>query len=111
LAAASDGDGFVEVHPGIAIAAGGLDVVFADLGAMRAYILDEDAPDLRGAQLGSRRDVFFLGDHLGFDETTRVRLAEVGARPMSIGPISVHADDAVTVLSNELDRRARPGLR
>jgi len=106
LAAYSGGEGFVTVRPGIAVATGGLDVVLADLGAMRAYLLDEGGRDVRGETLGSRDDVFFVGDHLGFDESTRARLAEAGARPVSVGPVSLHADDAVTVLSNELDRGA-----
>lgn len=106
LAAESSGEGFVTVRPGVAVASGGLDVVFADLGAMRAYILDEGGPDFRSETTHSRDDVFFIGDHLGFDESTRARLAEAGARPVSVGPISLHADDAVAVLSNELDRAA-----
>jgi tRNA (pseudouridine54-N1)-methyltransferase len=109
LATNSDGEGFVTVRPGIAVATGGLDVVFADLGAMRAYILHEGGPDFRSETLHSSDDVFFIGDHLGFDEATRARLAEVGARPVSVGPISLHADDAVTVLSNELDRGPSAG--
>jgi len=106
LAAAAHGEGFVHVRPGIAVAAGGLDAVFADLGAAQSYILEEHAPDVRDEPTIARDAVFFLGDHLGFDAPTRGRLADVGARPVSVGPISLHADDAVTVLSNELDRRA-----
>jgi tRNA (pseudouridine54-N1)-methyltransferase len=107
LAASSGGEGFVTVRPGIAVANGGLDVVFTDLGAMRAYMLDEGGQDVRGETLRCSDDVFFVGDHLGFDESTRARLAAVGARPLSVGPLSLHADDAVTVLSNELDRAPR----
>jgi tRNA (pseudouridine54-N1)-methyltransferase len=106
LAASSAGAGFVTVRPGIAVATGGLDVVLADLGAMRAYVLDERGLDFRSETLRSRDDVFFVGDHLGFDESTRALLLEAGARSVSVGPIGLHAEDAVTVLSNELDRGA-----
>jgi tRNA (pseudouridine54-N1)-methyltransferase len=106
LAAPSDGEGFVAVRPGIAVAAGALDVVLADLGATPAYVLDARAPDLRGAPLDVGAGAFFIGDHLGLDEPTRARLAEAGARAVSVGPLTLHAEDAVTVVSNELDRRA-----
>ena len=46
-----------------------------------------------------------MGDHLGFDEATRARLAGLGAAAVGVGPVSVHADDAIVIVSNELDRR------
>lgn len=97
--------GFVAVRPGIAVAAGGLDVVLADLGAAALYVLEEGAADIREQPLGAPDSAFFLGDHLGFDEVTRARLAALGATPIGVGPVSVHADDAVALVLNELDRR------
>jgi tRNA (pseudouridine54-N1)-methyltransferase len=93
---------------GMSVARGGLDAVLADLadmGAFTPYVLDEGAADLREASLDLGNPVFFLGDHLGFDAATRARLAEIGATPLGIGPVSVHADDAVAIVWNELDRR------
>jgi tRNA (pseudouridine54-N1)-methyltransferase len=98
--------GFVEVRPGVAIAESGLDAVLADLGTATLYVLEEGAPDLREAALPAGDSAFFLGDHLGFDETTRARIAALGAIPVGVGPVSVHADDAVVLVVNELDRRA-----
>jgi tRNA pseudouridine-54 N-methylase len=46
---------------------------------------------------------FFLGDHLGFDEATRARLA--GEETVGVGPVSLQADDVITLVANELDRR------
>ncbi|MBV9950021.1 MAG: hypothetical protein JOZ69_24485, partial [Myxococcales bacterium] len=106
LAAEVDGEGFVQVRPGIRVAAGGLDPVFTDLGEAPSYVLEEHAPDLRAERAIARDAVFFVGDHLGFDGLTRARLAAAGSRPVSVGPVSLHADDVVMVLSNELDRRA-----
>jgi tRNA (pseudouridine54-N1)-methyltransferase len=97
--------GFVEVRTGVAIAEGGLDAVLADLGTATLHVLEEGAPDLRDAPLDANDQAFFLGDHLGFDETTRARLAALGAIPAGVGPVSVHADDAVVLVVNELDRR------
>ncbi|MEP7126430.1 MAG: tRNA (pseudouridine(54)-N(1))-methyltransferase TrmY [Byssovorax sp.] len=97
---------FVEVRPGVAIAEGGLDAVLADLGTATLYVLEEGALDAREAPLDGASCAVLLGDHLGFDETTRARLAALGATPIGVGPVSVHADDAVVLIVNELDRRA-----
>jgi tRNA (pseudouridine54-N1)-methyltransferase len=107
LAVACESAVFVEVRPGIAMARGGVDAVVADLGDAGArYVLDENAPDVRDVTLDDRDGVFFVGDHLGFDDATRASIAALGAKPMGLGPVSVHAEDAIAILSNELDRRA-----
>ena len=98
--------GFVERHPGVAVAQGGLDLLPAELGEATHYVLDEGAPDLRGMEIEGPAPVFYLGDHRGFSEATRAYLAEVGARPASVGPLSLHSDDALVLVVNELDRRA-----
>lgn len=99
--------GFVEVRPGIAMASGGLERVVADLGAARPYVLEQGASDLRAEpHLGDADVAFFLGDHLGFDAATRAQLSAIGARPLGVGPVAVQAEDAITIVSNELDRRA-----
>ncbi len=97
---------FIEVRPGVAIAEAGLDAVLADLGEASLHVLEEGAPDVRDVALPGGDQAFFLGDHLGFDETTRALLAALGATPIGVGPVSVHADDAVVLIVNELDRRA-----
>jgi len=95
--------GFSTVRPGIAVADGGLEVVLADLGVGTQYVLEEGAQDLREAPLDAVDPVFFVGDHQGFDQSTRESLCDAIA--IGIGPISLHADDAIVVLANELDRR------
>jgi tRNA (pseudouridine54-N1)-methyltransferase len=100
------GAGFVEVKPGISLASGGLADVLADVGAATPYVLEEGAPDLRDDPgLGQGDAVFFVGDHLGFSAATRARLAAIGARPVGVGPVSLHAEDVITIVTNELDRR------
>jgi tRNA (pseudouridine54-N1)-methyltransferase len=101
---------FVEIRPGLAVARGGVDAVLADLGAdatnaVATYVLEEDARDLRDGPLASDDVVVFVGDNHGFDEATRARLASAGAVAIGVGPISVHADDAITIVCNEMDRR------
>ncbi len=68
-------------------------------------MLEEGAADLRAAVIEPGDAVFFLGDDVGFDAATRERLAALGATAVGVGPVSLHADDAVAVVVNELDRR------
>jgi tRNA (pseudouridine54-N1)-methyltransferase len=101
--------GFVDIKPGIALSRGGLAEVLADLGAAALYVLEEGGQDVRAAEgLGGADIAFFLGDPGGFDEAARRALTDAGARPISVGPVSLHAEDALAVVSNELDRRSAP---
>jgi tRNA (pseudouridine54-N1)-methyltransferase len=102
---AGDQAGFIESRHGIAVARGGLDVVLGNLGERSTFVLEEGATDVRGVLDLSPDPVFFVGDHLGFDAATRTRLAAAGATPVGLGPVSVHAEDAIAIVSNELDRR------
>jgi tRNA (pseudouridine54-N1)-methyltransferase len=105
LAAGREGPGFVAVRPGIAVSHGGLSAALADLGQATPYVLEQGAPDIRGAAVDARDAVFFVGDHLGFEPAVRAELAAKGAIPLGVGPVSLHAEDAVTLVANELDRR------
>ena len=106
----SDVGVFVEIRAGLAVARGGADVVIADLerrGAFVPLVLDEDAPDLRTLAIdGASHVAVFVGDHFGFDDVSRTHIAALDPIIASVGPVSVHADDAIAILSNELDRRA-----
>lgn len=97
----TDSEGFIEQRNGIAVAWGGLDAAIADARGQQ-FILEEGADDLRPASDGD--GVFFVGDHLGFASEVRDKLAAIGVRPVSVGPVSLHSDDVVTLVSNELDR-------
>ncbi len=98
--------GFVEVRAGISVARGALEPVLGDLDGATPFVLEEGAPDVReraSAELANA--AFFIGDHHGWDPASRARLAEIGARPVGVGPVSLHTEDVVTLVSNELDRR------
>jgi tRNA (pseudouridine54-N1)-methyltransferase len=90
---------------GMAVARGGVEAVVADLGATTAYVLEESGADVRAAKLDVENPVFYVGDHLGFDAVSRLSLTALGATALSVGPVSVHADDAIALVHNELDRR------
>jgi tRNA (pseudouridine54-N1)-methyltransferase len=109
LAAAPDdlGSTFVELRPGVALANGDLDCVLAELGGAALSLLEEHAPDIRGLDLERSDTAHFLGDHLGFEQADRERLTALGATAVSVGPLSLHSDDVIAILSNELDRLKR----
>jgi tRNA (pseudouridine54-N1)-methyltransferase len=101
---------FVEMRAGISVMRGGLRDVIADLGPGTRYMLDEGAVDDVRDVAGFAHDgaAFFLGDHIGFDDATRAELEALGARAIRVGPVSVHAEDAIAIVSNEMDRREAP---
>lgn len=102
-----DASGFVEVRPGMALARGGLELVLAEARGAQPFVLDERGPDIRASEdVGATDALFAIGDHLGIPDDARAALDRIGARPLSVGPVAVHADDVVTILTNELDRRA-----
>jgi tRNA (pseudouridine54-N1)-methyltransferase len=99
--------GFVEVREGVAAMAGGIAELLAEfeLAPGSAFVLEEAAPDLRTLADYGESPLFFVGDHLGFDAATRAALSTFGATPVGVGPLSLHAEDAISVMVNELDRR------
>jgi tRNA (pseudouridine54-N1)-methyltransferase len=106
LAVAADGgSGFVQVREGISIADGGLESVWDELAGSALYLLEEGAADLRACAIPSGDVAFVIGDHVGFPEGVREELLGRGAQAVSVGPISLHAEDVVTLVANELDRR------
>jgi tRNA (pseudouridine54-N1)-methyltransferase len=107
--AAVGGGGFVTVRPGVALAEAGLDAVLADVDDAPLFVLEAGAPDVRTFPgLEAKGATFVLGDDSGLRDDTRARLAAHNARPVGLGPLEVHSEDAITLLANELDRRALP---
>jgi len=103
----AEGCAFGSERQGMAIADGGLDSVLADLtGEETLYVLDEAGDDVRGRSIDRVHPVFFVGDHLGFDPGVRARLDAEGAKAVRVGPISLHADQAIVLMQSELDRGA-----
>jgi tRNA (pseudouridine54-N1)-methyltransferase len=105
LAAAGDEPGFVEVKPGIAVANAGLDAVIGDCAGSPLYVALEGAEDVRDLDVAPDDGAFFFGDHLGLEDDAIATLKQAGARAIGLGPVSVHAEDAIAILANELDRR------
>jgi tRNA (pseudouridine54-N1)-methyltransferase len=100
-----DATGFVDLRNGVSISRGGIIELLPAFDGRALYVLSEGAPDVRGAAL-AQNAVIVLGDHTGFDAGTLAALQAHGAASVSLGPVSLHTDDAVCVMNNELDRRA-----
>jgi tRNA (pseudouridine54-N1)-methyltransferase len=96
---------FVEVRPGLELRQGDVADVLAEVGTTPCFLLHEGGPDVRQQAITDDDAWFFIGDHLGFDAATLTLLAARGCSPISVGPISLHSDDVVALVSNELDRR------
>lgn len=97
---------FVRMRPGISVRRGGIDEIVADVGDARLFVLEPTGADVRLVpEVGGTDVAFVLGDHLGFDDATRASLAARGAFPLRVGPVAIHADDVIAIISNELDRR------
>ena len=92
------GDLYRESTPGVEVRRGTL----ADLmdGGPWA-VLDEDGDDLRNE--GHPPPCFLLSDHRDFTPEEEALLA--GLPRYSVGPRALHADDAITLVQNEMDRR------
>jgi tRNA (pseudouridine54-N1)-methyltransferase len=97
-----------ELRPGVAVRDGDLADVLAEVGEAPCYVLEEGAGDARSHAFATDDAWFFLGDHRGFDPASREMLAARGAVSISVGPLSLHGEDVVTLVNNELDRRFAP---
>jgi len=92
------GSEFREAAPGVAVRKSDLSRL---LEKTPFAILDENGTDIRKAE--SLPSAFLLSDHMNFTPEEEDLLA--GCPRFSVGPSVLHADHAIIVLLNELDRR------
>ena len=92
------GDSFRESTPGILVRRGGLAGLVGEGGYA---VLSEDGQDIR--TIPDLPTGFILSDHMDFTPEEEEVLS--GLPRISVGPRVLHADQATTVLQNELDRR------
>lgn len=95
---------------GIFVRTGGFAQLLAELKEARLIYLREDGADVRqiskdagetstaGASL-SGSAVFILGDHTGMTAEEEALLEQVGAKIVSLGPTSLHADHCIVLLN------------
>lgn len=100
LGAFTTGPVWQESTPGISVAVLSFDELLATL-PDPIIVLDEQGD--AGADL-PRDASFVLGDHLGLTPEELAALEKRGARRVSLGPVSLQADQCIVVLHNALDR-------
>jgi tRNA (pseudouridine54-N1)-methyltransferase len=89
---------------GIFVRTGGLAEVIADLKAEKILYLREDGADIRGAACNWTGDsVFILGDHTGMTQEEETLIDLAGAKMISLGPTSLHADHCIVIVNWMLD--------
>jgi tRNA (pseudouridine54-N1)-methyltransferase len=93
------GNEFREAVQGVFIRKGGLERLLSE----HAFaVLDERGTDIRMA--ADIPAAFLLSDHLNFTEEEENLIRKCPR--LSVGPRCLHADHAITLVNNELDRRA-----
>jgi len=94
---------------GIFVRTGGLMEVLADLLDVKLIYLREDGADIRGLDaLGeasslSGEAAFILGDHTGMTPEEEALIEQAGAKIVSLGATSLHADHCIVLLNWFLD--------
>lgn len=92
------GPEFRESTPGVFVRSGGLEELLAEY---RFFLLEESGEDLR--KTGTLPGTCLLSDHLNLTESEQELVRDLPR--ISVGPLPLHADQAITVFLNETDRR------
>jgi tRNA (pseudouridine54-N1)-methyltransferase len=92
------GSEFRDAAPGVSVRKGGLDRLMSE---HVFAVLDEKGSDIRSA--GTLPGAFVLSDHLNFTSEEESLLHQCPR--YSVGPACLHANHAITIVHNELDRR------
>jgi tRNA (pseudouridine54-N1)-methyltransferase len=73
--------------------------------APRLFILDRKGSDIR--EVADLDDALFvMTDHIPMPKNTLKHLSRLGAKTLSLGPTMLHTSQCISVIHNELDRRA-----
>jgi tRNA (pseudouridine54-N1)-methyltransferase len=91
----------VTISPGISVRRIGLAATINSLEGT-IYQLHEDGSPIRD-EVPPDNAIFVLSDHRAFTEADEETLRTAGAKRVSLGPESLHADQAITVANNWLD--------
>ncbi len=90
---------------GIFVRTGNLTELLADLKETKLIYLREDGADISGLDTGSLSDeaAFILGDHTGMTPEEEALIEQAGARVVSLGATSLHADHCIVLINWFLD--------
>lgn len=99
---------------GIFVRTGGLAGLLEELkkANVRLVYLREDGEDVRGLGESLPADAaFILGDHVGMTEEEEKLIEEAGAKKVSLGATSLHADHCIVLINWILDVKTIPTER
>jgi tRNA (pseudouridine54-N1)-methyltransferase len=90
---------------GIFVRTGGLVELLADLKDAKLIYLREDGADIRSIEANCLcgETAFILGDHTGMTLEEEALIEQAGAKVVSLGPTSLHADHCIVLLNWLLD--------
>ncbi len=98
-------DGWKKVHSGLWIAKKGLGELLNEIGR-EVYYLREDGEDIRKIAGSVGEAVFVLGDHIGVTPENERLLEKYVTKIVSVSPLSLMAEQCITIIHYELDRLA-----
>ena len=90
--------------PGVWIRRGDLKSILSEFKGRPLLYLREDGEDFREFVREIRDPIFIMGDHTGVTEEEEEQILKVGAKIISVSPISLHSNHCITLVHNELDR-------
>lgn len=100
------GEGERRCSPGIFVSERDYGEVLSNISKdSRIFYLKEDGQDIRDVEFADD-NTFVLGDDQDLTPEEEDILMDYEPRKISLGPISYHADHCITLVNNELDRRA-----
>ncbi|PKK85359.1 MAG: tRNA (pseudouridine(54)-N(1))-methyltransferase TrmY [Thermoplasmata archaeon HGW-Thermoplasmata-1] len=106
LSLAIPDDGYeVESTPGIYVSRREFAQTLDSIAGVTPYFLDEGGEDVRSADIASE-PVFVLSDHFDPTDEELAALETAGAKKLGLGPMVLHGNHCITLVHNELDRRA-----
>lgn len=94
-----------ETSPGVLASKASFPEALDRMGPAFVY-LRESGKDIRTADVPVDA-TFVLSDHVDLAPDEERAVLDRGALVLSVGPVSLHTDQAITLVHNELDRRAR----
>ncbi len=91
--------------PGIFVRIGSMSEALQNINDAKLFYLREDGADIRSIDSNNISDniAFILGDHVGMADEEESLIAQLGAKVVSVGPISLHADHCIVIINNWLD--------
>ncbi|MGC9307553.1 MAG: tRNA (pseudouridine(54)-N(1))-methyltransferase TrmY [Thermoplasmatota archaeon] len=97
------GEPWRESTPGVSVARRDLSGLLDEL-SYKVVFLHEDGVDIRAVD-GLKDCLFVLGDHGGLPSSIRAVVEGQADHVVTVSPLSLQADQCITLVHNELDRR------